>query len=58
MGLCERHGGQVVVGDNARGQTFHQELLSPANAYDVDEKIDFLDYSIMANNWLDEILWP
>jgi len=40
------------------GQRYHQELLSLANAYDADEKIDFLDYVIMADNWLEEKLWP
>jgi len=23
-----------------------------------DDKVDFNDYVILANNWLDEILWP
>ena len=23
-----------------------------------DDKVDFKDYAVMANNWLDEILWP
>ncbi|MHC4911672.1 MAG: LamG domain-containing protein [Planctomycetota bacterium] len=41
------------------GQTFHQPLFSPANAYDADEVIDFKDYDMMANNWLiDPVLWP
>ncbi len=34
------------------GQTFHQPLFSPANAYDADEVIDFQDYDMMAGNWL------
>jgi len=41
------------------GQKYHQELLSPANAYDADEKIDLKDYGMMADNWLvGPILWP
>jgi hypothetical protein len=46
----------AYVATNGTG-VFDQALLSPADLY-ADNQIDFKDFSILADNWLDEQLWP
>jgi hypothetical protein len=47
----------------AAGATLHQPLqalLSTVEDADLqdDEKIDFKDYALLVDSWLDEQLWP
>jgi hypothetical protein len=47
----------------APGTTYHQPLTSFLNTTedtDVmdDEKIDFKDYAVLIDSWLEEVLWP
>jgi len=32
-------------------------LMSPADLFP-DDQIDFKDFAVLANSWLDEKLWP
>jgi hypothetical protein len=48
--------------DGASSDPYYKPVTSPANVYDDEpeyqKSVNFRDYAIMADNWLDEILWP
>ncbi len=46
----------AYVATNGTG-IFDQPLMSPADVF-ADEQINFKDFAILANNWLEEHLWP
>jgi hypothetical protein len=46
----------AYIATNGTG-IFDQPLMSPADVF-TDEQINFKDFAILANNWLEEQLWP
>ena len=55
------HGEIVTLAE--QGPTLYNELISPANIYDLEaklsKKVNFADYAIMADHWLEgPTLWP
>jgi hypothetical protein len=44
------------------GRQWYCPLESPANLYDeepmLSKKVNFRDFSVLANSWLAESLWP
>jgi hypothetical protein len=55
------HGEIVTLAE--QGPTLYQELTSPANIYDLEDKlskkVNFADFAVMADHWLEgPTLWP
>ena len=52
----------TVASDSGTSPPVYHPLESPANMYDEEAQyhkyVNFRDYSIMADNWLGQILWP
>ena len=46
----------AYIATNGTG-IFEQSLMSPADVFS-DEQIDFKDFAVLANRWLDKQLWP
>ncbi|UCC23598.1 MAG: LamG domain-containing protein, partial [Planctomycetota bacterium] len=51
-----------LASEGANNDPYYNPVTSPANIYDEEPQyqkaVNFMDYAIMADNWLDEILWP
>ena len=51
-----------LASEGASSDPYYNPVISPANVYDEEDpyekSVNFRDYAIISDNWLEEILWP